>query len=150
MQIIPYQPEYKHFFEQLNREWLEKLFVLEPKDEYVLTQPDEAIIQQGGRILFAEYEDTIIGTVAIIWHTEGEVEIIKMGVNERYQGLGSGKLLFEAAIKTARDMGAKKIVLYSNRILHTALHIYLKAGFVEVPVEKGMYERADIKMEMDL
>ncbi|MDL5047727.1 GNAT family N-acetyltransferase [Oscillatoria amoena NRMC-F 0135] len=71
-----------------------------------------------------------------------------MGVDEAFQGLGAGKLLFETALTTAKQMGALRIILYSNTILAPALSIYRKYGFVEVPLEKGLYKRSDIKMEL--
>lgn len=151
MQIIAYQPQYAKYFEQLNKEWLLKHFYIEPIDEYVLTHPQEAILDKGGRILFAEYQDTIIGTIALLPINSSEIEFIKMGVNENYQGLGAGKLLFAAAIQTAKEMGMKKVILYSNKGLSPALAIYRKHGFVEVCVEEHVhYERCDIKMELGL
>lgn len=149
MQIISYQPQYAKYFEQLNKEWLLKHFYIEPIDEYVLTHPQEAILDKGGRILFAEYKGDIIGTIALLPINSSEIEFIKMGVNENYQGLGAGKLLFAAAIQTAKEMGMKKVILYSNKGLSPALAIYRKHGFVEVPVEEHVhYERCDIKMEL--
>ncbi|HYG16856.1 MAG TPA: GNAT family N-acetyltransferase [Bacteroidia bacterium] len=117
-------------------------------DEYVLGSPKEAILNKGGRILFAAHEGTIIGTIALKPAGNGEVELTKMAVDEAYQGLGAGKMLFEAALKAGKDMGARKILLYSNTVLETAISIYRKYGFVEVPLEKGLYERSNIKMEL--
>lgn len=148
MQIIPYQPQYAKHFEQLNKEWLQKYFYVEPVDEYVLANPEEAILSHDGRILFAEHEGDIIGTIAVKWLDDRNIELTKMGVTEASRGLGAGKLLFEAAINTAREMGAEKIILYSNRKLETAVSMYFKFGFIEIPLEPGIYERADIKLEM--
>jgi N-acetylglutamate synthase-like GNAT family acetyltransferase len=150
MKIITYQPQYAKYFELLNKEWLQKYFYVEPVDEYVLTHPKEAILDKGGRILFAEHEGDIIGTIAIKWLDKRNIELTKMGVTEASRGLGAGKLLFEAGINTAREMGAEKIILYSNRKLETAVSMYFKFGFVEIPLEAGIYERADIKLELVL
>ena len=71
-----------------------------------------------------------------------------MAVDDDYQGMGAGILLCNTAIEKAREMGAKKLVLYSHTSLAPAIGIYRKAGFEEVPVEEGQYARADIKMEI--
>ena len=45
-------------------------------------------------------------------------------------------------------MGLEKVILYSNTKLESAIYIYRKFGFKEVPSEEGVaYERANIKME---
>lgn len=148
MEIVSYEPHYAAHFERLNKAWLEKYFYVEPIDEYVLANPQEAILDHGGKILFAKHEGQIIGTIAMKWQSEGVIELTKMGVDEAFQGLGAGKRLFEAALDMANNMGANRIILYSNTILKPALSIYRKYGFVEVPLEKGLYKRSDIKMEL--
>ena len=40
-----------------------------------------------------------------------------------------------------------KLVLYSNTMLQSAIHLFRKYGFEEVELESGVYERANIKME---
>jgi hypothetical protein len=46
-----------------------------------------------------------------------------------------------------RKLKIKKQVLYSNRKLANAIHLYKKYGFYEVPMDSDHYERANIKME---
>ena len=46
------------------------------------------------------------------------------------------------------NWGARKVTLYSNRILSPAITMYEKIGFREVPMVKDLYERSDIKMEI--
>ena len=70
-----------------------------------------------------------------------------MAVSEKAQGLGIGKILIEHCIKVAQQMQLAKLVLYSNRSLKPAIHLYEKYGFVEIPQEPGHYGRANIKME---
>jgi ribosomal protein S18 acetylase RimI-like enzyme len=41
--------------------------------------------------------------------------------------------------------------LYSNTRLQSALHLYRKYGFVEIPLpEDCVYDRANIRMELSL
>ncbi len=49
----------------------------------------------------------------------------------------------------ARSKGWKKLIIYSNRKLENAIHIYKKYGFREIPIEdNNPYARGDIKMEL--
>ncbi len=151
MKIINYRPEYAKYFDSLNRVWIEKYFRVETIDEFMLTQPQEAILDKGGKILFVKHDEKIIGTVALLPINETDVELIKMGVDEQYQGLGAGKMLFNEAIEVAKQMGYKKALIYSNTKLDAALSIYIKGGFKEIPIEAGVYyDRCDIKMELIL
>ena len=45
MEIIPYQPQYAEDFKNLNLDWLEKYFWVEPHDEEVLGKPKKYIIE---------------------------------------------------------------------------------------------------------
>lgn len=148
--IAEYQPEHQPHFERLNRAWLEEFFSVEPLDRWVLEHPDEAILNNGGRIFFAESDGKIIGTVALRWITPGVLELTKMAVDKNYRGHGAGKALCLHAIQQARVMNAGRLILYSQTILQTALHIYRRCGFQEIPLERGVYARADVQMEYPL
>lgn len=150
IEIIGYRPEWRHCFEQFNKAWLEEYFSVEPIDRWVLENPEEAILKGGGAILFARQEGRIIGTVALKYSEEGSLELTKMAVDKPYRGLGAGKLLCQAAIRKAAAMGAPKLILYSQTRLPAAIAIYRKMGFREIPLEAGTYERANIKMELEL
>src|SRR5690606_23765754 len=148
MKIVQYKPEYQKQFEQLNKAWVEKYFKIEPIDETILYNPDEFIIKNGGKIFFVEYESKIIGTVALIYVSDGIYELAKMAVNESFQGLGAGKLLCKTALDEARKMKATKLILFTNSILKPAISIYHKLGFKNVQLEGKEYKRADTKMEL--
>ncbi|RQP19700.1 MAG: GNAT family N-acetyltransferase [Parapedobacter sp.] len=148
--IENYRPEWQTYFEKFNRAWIEKYFVLEDIDKYVLSNPEEAILNDGGEILFAVYESKVIGTVALKKVDKDIMELTKMAVDKNYQGIGAGKMLCQAAIDKAKDLDVEKLVLYTQSALKPALGIYRKLGFREVAIEQGQYKRADTKMEMIL
>ena len=147
--IVTYKNEHQPWFEKLNREWIEKYFWMEPVDFQVLQHPDEHIVNKGGTILMASYEGGIAGTVALRFVAPGIYEFTKMAVDEKFRGKKIGNALAHAAIEAARDRGAKKIILYSNTVLESAIALYRKIGFVEIPVD-GSYKRSNIKMELVL
>jgi len=146
--IINYTPSLQPHFERLNIWWIEKYFKVEPVDIAVLGNPDEHIIAKGGDIIFAAVSDTIAGTVALKPIDETSSEMTKMAVDEAYQGFGIGRKLAEGILALARKKGLKKVVLYSNTKLVTAINMYQTLGFREIPVEAGRYERSNIKMEI--
>lgn len=149
LQLIDYQPEYQPFFEKFNKAWLEEHFTVEPLDKWVLEHPEEAIMKDGGKIYFVADGPTIVGTVGLRYIEDGVYEMTKMAVDTNYRGGGAGKFLCQAAIDKAREMGLRKLILYSNRVLKNAIHIYNKLGFTEIPVVPGTYVRSDIMMEID-
>ena len=63
-------------------------------------------------------------------------------------GLGIGKLLVEHCLTIAKEKNIEKLILYSNTKLASAIHLYKKYGFTEIELEQGLYERANIKMEI--
>ena len=73
--------------------------------------------------------------------------MIKLAVKDEFRGLGAGRLLCLGAMQKAEQMGVDKMVLYSNTLQEKAIALYRKLGFVERPVEQGVYARANIKME---
>jgi GNAT superfamily N-acetyltransferase len=150
VKIIDYQPEHQPYFEMLNKAWIEKYFKIEAVDREMLENPDEHIYSNGGVIIMAQYGDKIVGTVALKKVDAQSFEMIKMAVDENYQGLKIGWKLGEAILQKAKSLNASKVILYSNRKLVPAITMYHKLGFIEVPVEPGKYERSDIKMEIEV
>lgn len=148
--IIPYSTDLKEEIKTLNVEWLKKYFKVEAKDELMLSDPQAEIIDKGGMIFYAKYNDKIVGTVSLLKIDENTFELSKMAVTDGVQGLGIGKKLMEHCIVVAQQKGMKKLILYSNRKLLPAIYLYEKFGFDEVPLESGNYERADIKMEKNI
>jgi ribosomal protein S18 acetylase RimI-like enzyme len=147
LKIIKYTNELKEHIRILNYEWLEKYFKVEPNDVISLSDPKAEIIDKGGFIFYASYNKEIVGVVALLKINNDEFELAKMAVTEKYQGLKIGKLLMEHCISFSTHNKINKLVLYSNKKLGSAIHIYKKYGFYEIPLEPGHYERANIKME---
>src|SRR5690606_21041419 len=145
--IREYRAEDQPWFEALNREWIERYFVMEPVDTAVLTDPETHIIKPGGCILIAESNSEVAGTVALKRVTDRVYEFTKMAVAKPYRGLKIGYALGEAALDRARSMNASSVILYSHTSLVPAIALYRKIGFREVPLD-GPYKRSDIKMEI--
>ena len=73
-----------------------------------------------------------------------------MAVAPGARGRGFGDLLMEASVGFARRIGAERIIV-SNTVLETALRLYRKHGFVQVPLARDpRYQRANIRLELEL
>lgn len=150
IKIVEYLAKHQPYFEKFNRSWIEKYFWMEEVDEHVLTNPEQAIIEPGGAIIMAEYDGVPAGTVALLKVSENVYEFTKMAVDSAYRRNGIAEALSIAAFEKASILGATKVILYSNTHLKAAILLYHKLGFKEVPIEQGVYERANIKMEIKL
>lgn len=148
--IENFAPKHAPYFYDLNVEWLEKYFYVEPYDHKVLSNPQDFIIDKGGYIFFAKYNNEIVGTVALI-NQSSFFELSKMAVSPKYQGLKIGKQLMDYCISFSKKQGWESITLYSHRTLVPAINLYKKIGFVEIELEADShYERSDIKMRLNL
>lgn len=145
--IVEYSEALRDYIKILNYEWLEKYFKLEAGDIRSLSNPQSEIIDKGGFIFYAQYQNQIVGTYSLLKKTDDTFELGKMAVTEKFQGAKIGTYLLEHSIHFAQQKGIKKLILYSNTKLESAIHLYKKFGFHEVTLESGLYERANIKME---
>jgi len=149
--IREFSDELAGTFRQINSQWIEAMYSMEPADLDVLEHPRERIIDGGGGILFAQAEGVgIIGTCALRKTGEREFELTKMAVLEAARGLKAGEFLLRAAIARAQFMGADLLYLLSNRKSAAAIHLYEKLGFVhdaDIMRRFGAnYQRCDVAM----
>lgn len=147
--IVPFAPEYKEAFRDLNKAWIEQYFRMEPGDFASLDHPDTYILEKGGHILVAKLGDQIAGVCALMKmdHPIFDYELAKMAVDPSFQGQKIGWKLGMAILDKARSIGAKILYLESNTILVPAINLYRKLGFVEVPDASSPYERSNIQMQ---
>ena len=146
--IINFKNEYEKHFYDLNIEWLYNFFEVEEYDHKILSNAKKYIIDKGGKIFFAVLGDKIIATVALM-PTENELiyELTKMAVKPKYRNKGIGKKLLNKCVEFSNYNGYESIILYSNKKLRNAIHLYKLFGFEEIKMEiKSPYSRANIKM----
>ena len=146
--IINFQDNFEKDFYDLNIEWLEYFFQVEEYDYEVLSNSKKYIINKGGKIFFAESAGNIIGTVALM-QTKNKLvfELTKMAVEPEYRNKGIGKKLLKKCIDYSKSNNYSSIILYSNKKLNNAIHLYRNFGFKEIKMEKkSPYLRANIKM----
>jgi ribosomal protein S18 acetylase RimI-like enzyme len=151
MEIVAWEPKYSEDFKILNLQWLKEFFWVEPHDEEVLGNPEKYIIQPGGMIFYVKDRDQIIGCVALMKMEENVFELTKMAVKPEFRGRRIGQLLMQHTLHFAKEKGWDHLIIYSNRKLENAIHLYKKYGFMEIPIEaNNPYARGDIKMKLNL
>lgn len=147
VEIVEYDNSLAPAFKELNIAWLKKYFEVEAIDEEMLSAPEEFILDKGGYIFFAMIAGKVAGTFALIKMQDGLYELGKMAVEESFQGQGIGNKMLAFLIDKAKELGIKKLMLYSNTKLQPAIHLYKKFGFEEVPLTPSEYKRSNIRME---
>lgn len=152
VQIVAFEPQYLEAFKSLNIQWISTYFEMEEADYKALDNPEEYILNKGGKILVALYRNEPVGVCALIKMKDSnyDFEMAKMAVSPKAQGKNIGFLLGQAIVNTARELGASKIYLESNTILKPAINLYYKLGFQKVYGLATPYKRCNIQMELVL
>ena len=152
IEIITYESRYQPDFKRLNLEWLDGYGLTESHDLAMLDDPDGMIINANGMIFLAKDNDEIIGSAGVLQdhHHTGDYELVKMFVSPAYRGKGISKLLLDRCIHHARELGGRKLILFSSTKLQTALKLYEQYGFKHVAVTDSPFETADVRMELVL
>jgi len=152
VEIVAYEPQYAAAFKSLNEEWISTYFEMEEADHKALEHPQEYILDKGGKIFVALYNNEAVGVCALIKldDSEYDFEMAKMAVSPNAQGKSIGSLLGKAVINAALEMGAKNVYLESNTLLKPAINLYHKLGFEKIAGKPTPYKRCDIQMVLDL
>jgi len=150
IEIISYQSKYQPDFKRLNLEWLDMYNLTEAHDLEILDHPEEKVMAGGGCIFLALDGEKVVGTAGLVKEQEGIFELVKMTVDPGWQGRGISKLLLDRCLVEAGKLKAKKIFLFSNSQLLTAIKLYEKYGFHKVAVTDSPMLTADVKMELSL
>ncbi len=148
VRIVDYEPRHQEVWEGLNISWISRDFEVEDIDRETLGKPQQYFLDGGGAILLAEKDGEIVGTVALQPFGKGSFELAKMTVAEKMRGLKIGEKLCAAALERARQLGARRVFLYSNTKAYQAINLYFKLGFRVVGLDSQEFKRANIQMEI--
>jgi GNAT superfamily N-acetyltransferase len=145
--FITYDPQYKTAYRDLNARWIEKYFVIEPKDVEQLENPEECLAD-GGQVFFITHDGKAVGTCAMYKMDDGRYELAKMAVDPAFQGRGLSNTLMSESEAWVKAQGGTEVYIRSNTVLTPAITLYRKHGYVEVPREgvDPEYARCNIDM----
>lgn len=149
IRIVHFSPDFKDDFYRLNAQWLSQYYFVTKEDEVLLRNP-ERIIEKEGEVFFALFNSVPVGTCAIVPENSSTFELIKMGVDPDFQGMGIGALLLSTCLQFAKDRNASMIKLETAVPLKAAIHLYEKFGFVKTSEEytHPVFKRITFRMEL--
>ncbi|MFZ6013673.1 MAG: GNAT family N-acetyltransferase [Bacteroidota bacterium] len=104
-------------------------------------QPDlndiTGFYQQGtGNFWVALYQETVVGTIALIDIGHAQVALRKMFVHKGFRGkeFNVGQALLNAALAWMREKGCRQVFLGTLEVFVAAQKFYRKNGFVEIAI----------------
>ena len=106
-----------------------------------------------GRLFFAEIEGRPAGCVGVrpLPESEGVCEMKRLYVDPEERGHGVGNALALAAIKAAKEIGYRKLIIDTLPSMRMAVKLYRELGFTEAPayyktpVEGTMFLALDLE-----
>jgi DNA-binding MarR family transcriptional regulator/GNAT superfamily N-acetyltransferase len=83
----------------------------------------------GGKILIAEYCDTIVGFIGIVQLSETSAQLRWFLIEPEFRGAGAGRKLMAAAMEYCRQKKVNHVFLWTFKGLDAACHLYEQYGF---------------------
>ena len=152
--ILDYRPSLKKHFYQLAAPWLLDVLngALETEDRFTLHNPDIAYVKPGGFVFFAQYQDKIVGCVALKRLDDDTFEFAKLFIKNDYRQLGIATKLIERCISRCIENQARELWLQTTMGMPKAHQLYYKLGFEdkEAPPQMEVLQRTEKIMYLDL
>ena len=112
--------------------WLGRDLSFQGFDQEMASLPG-AYSAPGGRLFYAELDGAPAGCVGVRPFSEGVCEMKRLYVEPSMRGNGVGRDLAMAAIRCAKDLGYRRIMLDTLPEMRMAQKLYRELGFTEAP-----------------
>ena len=96
------------------------------------------------RAWIAEMDGEMVGCVFLVRKSEAVAKLRLLLVDPRARGRGLGRRLVSECVRFARAARYRKVVLWTNDLLHSARRIYEEEGFRRTASEKHRSFGADL------
>lgn len=106
--------------------------------------------QPCGRLYLVYYEGELAGCIGLRKIDETNCEMKRLYVRPRFRGKHIGEHLVKHIIEEARAIGYSHMLLDTLPFLQSAIHMYKKYGFYEIPSYNDSPMDTSIYMKLDL
>ncbi len=104
-----------------------------------------------GRLYLAYVGEKLAGCVGLKKLSEdGQCELKRLYVRPQFRGKKMGEKLMETVLRDAKDIGYKAMLLDTLPFLKSAIHMYQRRGFYEIPCYNDSPLDTTIYMKIDL
>lgn len=107
-------------------------------------------VAPAGRLFYAELDGKPAGCVGLRPFSEGVCEMKRLYVEPECRGQGVGRDLALAAIKAARTLGYRRIMLDTLPAMRIAVRLYRELGFTEAPAYSPTPIEGTLFLALDL
>ena len=125
-----HMPDVRNLFREY-QQWLGVDLCFQGFEQELMDLPGCYAAPQG-RIWLAQFEDELVGCVAVRPKESTEAELKRLYVKPALHGMGFGKQLFVTAMNEARSIGYTSMVLDTLQSMQTAQAMYRRYGFFEI------------------
>ncbi|CAF3768130.1 unnamed protein product, partial [Rotaria sp. Silwood1] len=140
VKIEKFSAVYKADFKNLNLEWLNHYFEVEPIDKKILNNPESEIINTGGMIFFALIDEKVVGTCAMIKINDS----FELTFKTQAQQMQPPPPKLEAKMKAEAITNLSKALIESYIFLDTAQKV---EAILNANLKNGLYDKIDDPME---
>ena len=103
-----------------------------------------------GRLYLAMADDAAAGCIGLKKIDEKRCEMKRLYVRPAFRGMRISELLIDRIIADARDIGYSHMLLDTLPFLKSAIRIYRRYGFYEIPCYNDSPMDSSIYMQLDL